>query len=400
MIKSKARLFAAPLSIVGVLLVCLSFYSCKKNGQKGGDLVAEYAVTTLSSSNVELKSSYPAVIKGKQDIEIRPQVSGTITRLCVDEGSMVRKGQTLFLIDAVQYEEAVNVARATVNVAKANVTTAQLTAENKRELAKSNVIGSYDLQIAENSLLSSKAQLAQAKAQLVSAQKSLSYTRVISPSNGVVGSIPFRVGSLVSSSTTTPLTTVSDISEMYAYFSMTERQLLSLTANGDSPKEILKKMPAIQFKMINGSIYNETGKVETMSGVIDQNTGSVSLRAKFPNKRQLLRSGSTGSVLIPYTMNNGIVIPQKATYEIQDKKFVYVVDSKSTVKSAPIEISPLDDGQNYVVTSGLKVGDKIVVEGIASLKDGMQIKQITPEQAAAAAAKNATSKQPAIKASK
>lgn len=398
MIKSKARLFVAPLSIVGVLLVCLSFYSCKKNGQKGGDMVAEYAVTTLSSSNVELKSSYPAVIKGKQDIEIRPQVSGTITRLCVDEGSVVHKGQILFLIDAVQYEEAVNVARATVNVAKANVITAQLTAENKRELAKSNVIGSYDLQIAENSLLSSKAQLAQAKAQLVSAQKSLSYTRVISPSNGVVGRIPFRVGSLVSSNTTTPLTTVSDISEMYAYFSMTERQLLSLTVNGDSPKEILKKMPVIQFKMINGSIYNETGKVETMSGVIDQNTGSVSLRAKFPNKRQLLRSGSTGSVLIPYTMHNGIVIPQKATYEIQDKKFVYVVDRKSTVKSTPIEISPLDDGQNYVVISGLKVGDKIVVEGIASLKDGMQIKQITPEQAAAA--KNATSKQPAIKASK
>ncbi len=396
MIKEKSRLFTAPLLIVGVL-VCLSFYSCKKNVQKGGDMVPEYAVTTLSSSDVELKSSYPAVIKGKQDIEIRPQVSGFITRLCVDEGSVVHKGQTLFTIDAVQYQEAVNVARAAVNVAKANLATAQLTAENKRELAKSNIIGSYDLQLAENSLLSSKASLSQAKAQLVSAQKNLSYTRVTSPSNGVVGSIPFRVGSLVSPSGVTPLTTVSDISEMYAYFSLTERQLLALTANGDSPKEILKNMPDIELKMIDGTMYSETGKVETMSGVIDQTTGSVSLRAKFPNKRQTLRSGGTGSVLIPYKMNNCIVIPQKATYEVQDKKYVYVVDSKSIVKNTIVEIFSLDDGQNYVVTSGLKVGDKIVTEGVGTLKDGMQIKEITPEQAAI---KKAKSQQSADKTSK
>ncbi|HJV78159.1 MAG TPA: efflux RND transporter periplasmic adaptor subunit [Paludibacter sp.] len=397
MIKKKARLFVAPLSIFGVLFVCLFFFSCKKNAQQGGTMVPEYAVTTLSNSNVELKSSYPAVIKGKQDIEIRPQVSGSITKLCVDEGSIVHKGQILFQIDAVQYEEAVNVARASVNVAKANVATAQLTAENKRELAKSNIIGSYDLQAAENSLLSAKASLAQVQAQLVSAQKNLSYTRVTSPSNGIVGSIPFRVGSLVSPSGTTPLTTVSDISEMYAYFSLTERQLLGLTANGNSSKEILKKMPAIELKMIDGNIYGETGKVETMSGVIDQTTGSVSLRAKFPNKRQTLRSGGSGSVLIPYKMDNCIVIPQKATYEVQDKKFAYVVDSKSTVKNTPIEIFTLDDGQNYVVTSGLKAGDKIVIEGVGTLKDGMTIKELTPEQAAT---KKSASQQPSEKASK
>ena len=397
MIKKKARLFVAPLSIFGVLFVCLFFSSCKKNAQQGGDMVMEYAVATLSSSDAELKSSYPAVIKGKQDIEIRPQISGFITRLCVDEGSVVRKGQVLFVIDAVQYEEAVNIARAAVNVAKANVATAQLTAENKRELAKSNIIGSYDLQTAENSLVSAKASLAQVNAQLVSAQKNLSYTRVTSPSNGVVGSIPFRVGSLVSPSGATPLTTVSDISEMYAYFSLTERQLLGLTANGNSSKEILKKMPAIELKMIDGNIYGETGKVETMSGVIDQTTGSVSLRAKFPNKHQTLRSGGSGSVLIPYKMNNCIIIPQKATYEVQDKKFAYVVDSKSTVKNTPIEIFTLDDGQNYVVTSGLKAGDKIVIEGVGTLKDGMKIKELTPEQAVA---KKSASQQPSEKASK
>lgn len=397
MSKKKRRLFTAHLSVAAVLVMCLSFTSCGKQGQNGSQMIKELAVVSVSSSNVELISSYPAVIKGKQDVEIRPQVSGFITRLAVDEGSVVRKGQTLFIIDPVQYEEAVNAARAAVNVAKANMATAELTAQNKRELAKNNIIGAYDLQMAENSLLSSKALLAQATAQLVNAEKNLSYTRVSSPSDGVVGTIPFRVGSLVSPSIVTPLTSVSDISEMYAYFSMTERQLLGFTAKGTSSKDILSTMPSVQLKLIDGTIYGDTGKVETMSGVIDQTTGSVSIRARFSNKSQILRSGGTGIVLVPAKMTDCIVIPQKATYEIQDKRFVYVVDDKSTVKSTPIEIFTLDDGQNFVVTSGLKVGDKIVVEGISSLKDGMQIKAVTPEQAAA---KNSGANKPAEGASK
>ena len=397
MSKKKRRLFTAHLSVAAVLVMCLSFTSCGKQGQNGSQMIKELAVVSVSSSNVELISSYPAVIKGKQDVEIRPQVSGFITRLAVDEGSVVRKGQTLFIIDPVQYEEAVNAARAAVNVAKANMATAELTAQNKRELAKNNIIGAYDLQMAENSLLSSKALLAQATAQLVNAEKNLSYTRVSSPSDGVVGTIPFRVGSLVSPSIVTPLTTVSDISEMYAYFSMTERQLLGFTANGTSSKDILSTMPSVQLKLIDGTIYADTGKVETMSGVIDQTTGSVSIRAKFSNKSKILRSGGTGIVLVPANMTDRILVPQKATYEIQDKRFVYVVDDKSTVKSTPIEIFTLDDGQNFVVTSGLKVGDKIVVEGISSLKDGMQIKAVTPEQAAA---KNSGANKPAEGASK
>ena len=397
MSKKKRRLFTAHLSVAAVLVMCLSFTSCGKQGQNGSQMIKELAVVSVSSSNVELISSYPAVIKGKQDVEIRPQVSGFITRLAVDEGSVVRKGQTLFIIDPVQYEEAVNAARAAVNVAKANMATAELTAQNKRELAKNNIIGAYDLQMAENSLLSSKALLAQATAQLVNAEKNLSYTRVSSPSDGVVGTIPFRVGSLVSPSIVTPLTSVSDISEMYAYFSMTERQLLGFTAKGTSSKDILSTMPSVQLKLIDGTIYGDTGKVETMSGVIDQSTGSVSIRARFSNKSQILRSGGTGIVLVPAKMTDCIVIPQKATYEIQDKRFVYVVDDKSAVKSTPIEIFTLDDGQNFVVTSGLKVGDKIVVEGISSLKDGMQIKAVTPEQAAA---KNSGANKPAEGASK
>lgn len=361
----------------------LLFASCGKKEQGGMNTVKEYAVVALQPSSVELKSTYPATIKGKQDIEIRPKVAGFITKLCVDEGATVRKGQPLFIIDPVQFQAAVNVAEANVKVAEANVATAKLTVQNKRELQKKNIISDFDLQTAENQLASQEAVLAQAKAQLVNAKQDLSYTTVVSPSNGVVGTIPFRVGSLVSSSTTTPLTTVSDISEMYIYFSMTEKELLSMIRQDGSTKDILDKMPPVGLLLADGSVYPETGKIETLSGVIDQSTGAVSMRATFPNTQHLLRSGGTGSINIPYISSDAIVIPQKATYEIQDKRFAYVLQDDSTVKNTQISVLNLDDGQNYVVTSGLKPGDKIVIEGVGTLRDGATIKAITPEESAA-----------------
>lgn len=371
--KSKIVLFA----------FCLSLFGCGQKGQMGMGGVQEYAVMTLQPSVSDLNSSYPAVIKGKQDIEIRPKVAGFITKLCVDEGSVVRKGQPLFLIDRVEYEAAVRMAEANVQAAKATVNTQELTVENKKELHRKNIISDFELQMAENQLASQKAALAQAEAQLISAKNNLSYTTVVSPSNGVVGAIPFRVGSLVSSSSAVPLTTVSDISEMYVYFSMDEKQLLKMTREGGSIKELLDKMPVVELKLADGSIYSEGGKIETLSGVIDQSTGSVNMRATFPNSKNILRSGGTGVVMIPYRENNSIIIPQKATYEIQDKKFVYVVGPDSKVKTTEITVFNLDDGRNYIVTSGLNAGDKIVVEGVASLRDGTEIKAITPEEAAA-----------------
>ena len=343
----------------------------------------EHAVTTLQPTSTELKSSYPATIRGKQDVEIRPKVTGFITKLCVDEGATVHKGQPLFILDRVEFEAAVKAAEASVKVAQANVSTQELTVKNKRELQKKNIISEYDLQMAENLLDSYKASLAQANAQLVNAKNNLSYTTVTSPSNGVVGTIPFRIGSLVSGSSATPLTTVSEISDMYIYFSMDEKQLLNLTREGGTIKEILAKMPEVELQLADGSIYPEKGKIETVSGVIDQATGSVSMRAIFPNAHNILRSGGTGVIQIPYQTDNAILIPQKATYEIQDKKFVYVVGPDSKVKNTEITISNLDDGKNYLVTSGLKAGDKIVIDGVATLKDGAQIKAITPEEAEA-----------------
>ena len=254
--------------IAGAML-CIFLFSCGgKNAQNGGGMVREYAVMTLQPDSMEWYSNYPAAIKGKRDIEIRPNVSGFITDLRVDEGSVVRKGQVLFVIDTVPYKAALKVAETNVEVAKASTETARLTAENKRELQRRDIISEYDLQMAENSYASAKAQLAQAEAQLVNARNNDSYTRVISPLDGVVGEIPFRVGSLVSPSSATPLTTVSDNSEMYVYFSMTERQILELVAQYGA-ENFLQKLPTVSLKLSDGSIYPLKGRIETVSGIID-----------------------------------------------------------------------------------------------------------------------------------
>ena len=352
-----------------------------QSGMKLGD--SEYAVLALNSSSSNQTTSYPATIRGTQDIEVRPQVSGFIVKLCVDEGATVRKGQPLFEIDPTQYKATVNQAKAAVAMAKANVNTLKLTEKNKKELFDKAIISSFEYQTAVNQLLSAEATLAQAEASLVSANQNLSFCTVISPSNGVVGTFPYRVGSLVSPSVAEPLTTVSEIGDVYVYFSMTEKELLQLTKAGGTLKEQLDKMPAVQLQLADGTMLAETGKIDAVSGVIDQSTGSVSMRAVFPNNQNILRSGGTGNVVFPYSMDNIIMIPQSATVDIQDKKFVYVLQPDNTIKNVEIQISSLNDGKSYLVTKGLKSGDKIVVEGVQSLRDGQEIKPITQAEQAA-----------------
>lgn len=361
-----------------LLACCLALFSSCGQGNKGTGSAPEIAVMEVNTTTANLTNSYPATIKGKQDVEIRPMVSGFITKLHVDEGAVVRKGQVLFTIDPVQYQAAVQTAKAAVETAKAALSTQQLTVDNKRQLNQKNIVSDYDLKMAENQLAQTRAQLAQAEAQLINAQNNLSYTEVTSPSDGVVGIIPYRVGSLVSASIATPLTTVADISEMYAYFSMTERQLLELVREGGTIKEILDKMPDVQLQLIDGTMYADSGRVETISGVIDQTTGSVNMRALFPNKRNILRSGGTGNVVFPNPLHDVIMIPQSATTEIQDKKFVFTLQPDNTLKNTEIKVFTLDDGKYYYVTEGLKKGDKIAIEGVQSLKDGEAITPITP----------------------
>ena len=360
-----------------LLACCLALLSSCKNGNNGEAKAPEYAVITTQATTAHLTNSYPATIRGKQDVEIRPMVSGFITKLHVDEGSVVKKGQVLFTIDQVQYKAA-------VETAKAALQTQELTTVNNRELNKKGIVSDYQLSTSENQLAQAKASLAQAQANLTNAVRNLEYTEVTSPSDGVVGQIPYRVGSLVSASMSTPMTTVSDISEMYAYFSMTERQLLTMIREGGSMEEILAKLPKLNLSLIDGTIYPDSGRVETISGVIEPTTGSVSMRAMFPNTHNVLRSNSTGKVIFPNLLTDIILIPQSATTEIQDKKFVFVVQPDNTVKNTEIQVYSLNDGQNYYVTGGLKAGDKVVIEGVQALNDGQAITPITPAEKEAA----------------
>ena len=333
---------------------------------------SEYQVMDITTSDKELQTTYSAAIRGRQDIDIYPQVSGTLTRLCVEEGQAVRKGQILFIIDQVPYIAALRTAEANVEAAKAGVATSQLTYDSKRELYAQKVVSEFDLKTSHNSLLSAKAQLAQAEAQRINAANNLSYTEVKSPVDGVVGTLPYRVGTLVSSGMPKPLTTVSDNSDMYVYFSMTENQMLELTRRYGSKDKALAEMPAVSLQLNDRSTYPQEGKIETISGVIDTSTGTVSLRAVFPNKDGLLTSGGSGNVIVPLKKENCIVIPQAATYELQDKVFVYkVVDGKA--ESAPVQVTRVNGGQEYIVENGLQVGDVIVVEGVGLLREGTPV---------------------------
>lgn len=369
--KSRIILFAFCIALLA---------SC---GKKGFDLsggIPECAVKELKPATVDLKSSYPATIKGKQDVEIRPQVSGFITKVCVDEGSMVRKGQVLFIIDPVQYEAAARTAKAAVATAEANVSTQQITYDNKVALNKKNIISDYDLAMAKNSLESAKAQLASAQAQLTSAQQNLGFTSVKSPSDGIVNDIPYRLGSLVSPSIQTPMTIVSDINEMYVYASLTEKDLLKLVRNG-SQQSAVETYPEVELQLSDGSIYGNKGKMATISGVINQNTGAVSIRATFPNEQHLLRSGGMGNLIIPYHQEDALIIPQKATTEMQDKKFAFILGADNKVKMTEITVFNVDNGHDYVVTSGLKAGDKVVLDNASTLKDGQEIKPVSQAEA-------------------
>ncbi len=373
------RNFSLMKQACAVIACSLAFWGCKQTTQP--QTSTEHEVMTIAPTNRTLSSSYPATIKGRQDIEIYPQVSGKLTQLCVTEGQRVKKGQTLFIIDQVPYEAALQTAIANVEAAKASLANAKLTYESKQSLYAEKVVSEFDLNTAQNAMLTAQAQLAQMEAQEVNARNNLSYTVVTSPSDGVVGTLPYRVGALVSSAIPQPLTTVSDNSVMYVYFSMTENRLLEMIRQYGSKDRALEQMPSIKLRLSDNSIYAHEGKIETISGVIDQATGSVSLRAAFPNAEGLLHSGGTGSVIIPVQKNNIFVIPQAATYEIQDQRYTFkVVDGKA--QATLIKVTQVDGGEEFIVNEGLKQGDVIVAKGAGLLREGTVIntKKSTADQ--------------------
>ncbi len=373
MISKMKKVNGKILQLIGLISCTCWMTSCKQE-QAGGQTGANYAIMKVETADKELSTSYSATIRGRQDINILPQVSGTIERVCIEEGEKVKKGQLLFVIDQVPYKAALQTAEANVEAAKAGLATAELSYNSNKELYAKKVVSEYSLKTSENAYLTAKAQLAQAKAQEVNARNNLSYTEVKSPSDGVAGMLPYRVGALVSPSIQTPLTVVSDNSDMYVYFSMTENQLLSLTRKYGTMDEAITNMPAVKLQLNDGSIYSEPGKIESISGVIDRQTGAVGVRAVFPNASRLLHSGASGNVIIPEIYKNCIVIPQTATVQIQDKIQVWkVVDGKAV--SGIIKVAPTNDGREYVVLEGLKQGEEIVKEGAGLIRPGQQVKQ-------------------------
>lgn len=345
-------------------------------GTAGANEVKDYPVITIIPRATTLNTDYPATIQGQQNIEIRPKIDGYIQTIFVDEGATVRKGQRLFQISAPQYEQNVRTARADIEIAQAEVDAARMQVNKVRPLVEKDIISHFELESAEYTLEAKHAALAQARATLANARTNLGYTSITSPVNGVVGTIPYKIGSLVSSNTTQPLTTVSNIGKIYAYFSVNEKQALdfSKTTKGVTVQERLKTLPPVSLILSNGTEFSQKGRVETASGLINTETGSVSLRATFPNPGNIVRSGSSGVVRIPRSMDSALLVPQKATYEVQGKRFVYIVESTGTVRSAEIKIMDNNSGQYFVVRDGIRANEKIVLEGIASLKEGAPIK--------------------------
>lgn len=366
-------------SFLSILAASLIIASCGKNDKSaqagGAPQIKEYKTVTLQLESATLNSDFPASIQGQQNIEIRPRVEGYIDKIFVDEGAVVKAGQPLFKISAPEYEQQVRTATASIKSAQADLSAAKLAVNKVRPLVEKGIISKYDLESAQYTYESAVASLAQANAALVNAKTNLGYTTVTSPVNGVVGSIPFRLGSLVSSNTSEPLTTVSSIGNVYAYFAMNEKTLLNFTKDaGASLNQKIKSMPAVSLLLSDGSAYDEKGHIETVNGLINTETGTVNVRARFPNPKGIIRSGSSTTVRIPNEVKDAIIVPQSATFELQDKIFAVVVGKDGKTKNANITVLDNSAGNYYVVTSGLNAGDQIVLEGVASLKEGTEIK--------------------------
>lgn len=362
----RKKTFLVPIVAVAVIILTLIACNSKSNdAEDAGVEQAEQAETVSPQQTLIVKEQpttltlkYPATLKGKQDIAVYPQVEGKIVKVCVEEGQTVKKGQPLFIIDQVSYQAALTTARANLQAAKAKEQNMRLTHEGNLRLKANHIVSDFTVKQSANEWKSAQAEVLQAKAAVTNAANSLSYTVVKSPSTGVIGNLPYKIGALVSGNMTEPLTYVSDNGEMIAYYSLDEQQLSSLMMKYGGKDEAIRQMPKVKWQTSDGSTYPEMGKVITISGILDPKTGTVSVRAAFPNQKKMLVSGATGNILMSTTLPHAIVIPQTAVSELQDKMIVYkVIDGKAKMQS--ITVNPINDGKNYVVTSGLKAGDRI-----------------------------------------
>ncbi len=354
------------------MLLPVLMLSCASRQQNEGDEAKHYELLTITASDHELSTEYAASLKGQQDIRIIPRIEGYLQGIYVKEGQQVKEGQLLFRVEAATYRAAVEAANANVQQMTAALGKAQLEHEGKRKLYAKNVISDHELALSESELDMAKANLAAAQAALTSARNDLSYTELRSPSDGVVGRIRYRKGDFVSSNLQEGLTIVADNRHIRAYFSMSETVLMDYLSEHKTMEAAVNQMPEVRLLLPNGQFYGQTGLVESISGIVDETTGAVSVCALFDNRDGLLLSGGTGKIVMPSVRKNAIVIPQEATYSIQDKVYVMkVVDGKAV--STIIQVAPQNNGKEYVVVGGLESGDVIIAKGAGFVEDGTKI---------------------------
>ena len=334
----------------------------------------ELPVITVSSVPATTYQEYTASLQGRKDIEIRPQVDGYIDKIYVDEGARVRKGQSLFHINDRPYREQLNSARASLAAAKANLANAQINVSKLAPLVQNNVISDVQLKTAQAAYSAAEANVAQAEAVVQSAQINIGYTLVKAPSDGYIGKIPLKTGSLVGTTTAEPLTVLSETKEVHAYFSLSENDFMEFKNQypGNTIEEKIKQMAPVELLLADNSVYSEKGKIELAEGQFDRTTGTINFRATFPNASGVLRSGNTGKIRIAKNLTNTVVIPQEATYELQDKVFVFAVGDSNKVISKPLTITATS-GNYYLIQSGVSAGEKIVYTGLDRLRDGAVI---------------------------
>lgn len=357
-------------------------YSCKDGNAPAGNGAMpppSLPVFTASLQPATTSQDFTASVQGRRDVEIKPQVDGYLTSIEVDEGAYVHKGQPLFIIDKRPFEEQLNNANAALVASRASMENAQINVDKLKPLVENNVVSDVQLRSAQAIYNNAHAAVDQSQAAVQSARINLNYTTITAPSDGYVGTIPFKTGSLVTKGMADALTVVSETKDMRVYFSMSEPDFLLFKVKypGNTIADKVKQMPPVQLVLADNSVYPQPGKVELVEGQFDKNVGAIKFRASFPNAEGMLRSGSTGKVRIPTTMKSVLVIPQDATFELQDKVFVYTVGDSNKIVTRPLTISGRSTNY-YFVSDGVKQGDKIVLSSmsttlIGGLRDGMVV---------------------------
>lgn len=364
------------LTVLAATGLLATLYSCTASSGNAGMSAPPplLPVVTVTNRATTTYQDYPATLEGKVNVEIRPQVDGYLEKIFVDEGAYVKAGQTLFAINDRPYQEALANANASLQAAQANQEKAQLEVDRISPLVKNNVVSDVQLKTAEAGLQTARANVSQARAMVSNAQINAGYAFIKAPVNGYIGRIPHKIGSLVGRGESLPLTMLSDVKEVYAYFSMSEIDFLKFKEQvpGNSLEEKLKKLPPVELVMADGTLYSEKGNIGTIEGQFDKTMGTITFRATFPNAAGILRSGNSGRVRIPREHSDVLIVPQESTFELQDKVLVFVVSDSNKVVSRPISV----DGQNnryYFVSKGLSSGEKIVFSGLSRLRDGAVI---------------------------